>query len=851
MRPLPIDPLLPELVQKLAAAPSAVLEAEPGAGKTTRVPGALLAAFGAKGRVVVTEPRRLAARLAAGFVATERGESLGRTVGYSVRFEHRASDDTKLLYVTEGVLLRRLLDDPVLSDVAVVVLDEFHERHLTTDVLLALLLRLLRGPRPDLRLVVMSATLDGEALAAHLGAERLKSEGRVFPLTIEHAERPDDRPLERQVRSAVVRLLEAEPDGDILVFLPGAREIRLATAALAPDVADGRAVVLPLHGDLPIADQARAVEHGRTRKVILSTNVAESSVTIEGVTAVVDSGLARVAGHSPWSGLPTLSTAKISRASAKQRAGRAARVRPGKVIRLYTAGDFTSRPEQDKPEILREDLAETFLVLHGVGARPAELPWLDAPPPASLDAGERLLRTLDALDGDGALTKIGRRMLSLPLPPRLARLVVEGEARGVAREASLAAALLSERDIRTDARADVGGGRGSRQGSRTQASGPSDVLELMDRFREADEVDFDPRRLGFAGIDANAAKAVERAARQIASHAEDRGERPKDVAGVDRALLIALYTAFSDRLARRKNRNDRTLVLTTGKTAKLAETSVVDGEMLVVALDADDVPGRGAVVRLASGVEPSFVFDLRPDSVDMTDELGFNEQTEQVERTSRIAVGSVVLEEERSPAPASAAASAVLFDALRTRAATSFDTEGRVAAFQNRLALLRKHLPEEALPDFSEALVQRTLEALCEGITKVSEFSERDFPGALLGSLEPKERALLDREAPERLTLPGGRTVSIHYESDRAPWIESRLQDFFGMTKTPMLCRGRVALTVHLLAPNQRAVQVTSDLGGFWERHYPALRRELSRRYPRHSWPEDGSTASPPVGKQR
>lgn len=849
MHPLPIDPLLPELVQKLATARSVVVEAEPGAGKTTRVPSALLAAFGTNGRVVVTEPRRLAARLAAGFVATERGESLGRTVGYSVRFEHRAGADTRLLYVTEGVLLRRLLDDPLLADVSVVVLDEFHERHLATDVLLALLLALQRGPRPDLRLVVMSATLDGEALARHLGAERLKSEGRVFPLTVEHAERPDDRPLERQVRGAVVRLLDAEPDGDILVFLPGAREIRLASAALAPDVADGRALVLPLHGDLPIAEQARAVERGRTRKVILSTNVAESSVTIEGVTAVVDSGVARVAGHSPWSGLPTLSTAKISRASAKQRAGRAARVRPGTVIRLYTAGDFASRPEQDKPEILREDLAETFLVLHGVGAHPAELPWLDPPPAASLDAGERLLRTLDALDVEGALTKIGRRMLAMPLPPRLARLVVEGEARGVAREASLAAALLSERDIRSVARADVGGGRGRRD-ERTTVSGPSDVLELMDRFREADEVDFDPRRLGFAGIDAHAAKAVERAAKQIASHAEDRGDRPNDVAGVDRAIQIALFTAFSDRLARRKNRSDRTLVLTTGRTAKLAETSVVDGEMLVVALDADDVPGRGAVVRLASGVEPSFVFDLRPNSVDMTDELAFNEQTGQVERTSRIAVGSVVLEEERSPAPASAAASTILLEALRSRAA-SFDTDGRVTSLKNRLALLQRHLPEEALPDVSEALVQRTLEALCEGITKVSEFSERDFPGALLASLEPKERALLDREAPERLTLPGGRTVDIHYETDRPPWIESRLQDFFGMTKTPMLCRGRVALTVHLLAPNQRAVQVTSDLGGFWERHYPALRRELSRRYPRHSWPEDGSTASPPVGKQR
>lgn len=842
-RSLPIDPLLPEICGLVLREGTAVLEADPGAGKTTRVPLALVEAGLARGgRILVAEPRRLAARLAASFVAKELGEPVGKTVGYSVRFEHVAGKETKILYATEGVVLRMLFDDPRLSGVAAVVLDEFHERHLATDVLLALVDRLKKSERPDLRLVVMSATLEGAALATHLGAPRVKSEGRLFPLSIEHVDRPDDRPLDKQAASAVRRILNEDRDGDVLVFLPGAREIRQCAAALAGEADAGRIAVLPLHGDLSVAEQARAVEPSAKRKVILSTNVAESSVTIDGVTAVVDSGLARVAGHSPWSGLPTLATAKISRASATQRAGRAGRTRPGRVVRLYTSGDLRARPEHDKPEILREDLSEMLLGLHGAGIRdPGTLRFLDPPPKEAVEAAETLLRVLGAVDG-GAITEIGRRMLAFPVPPRLARVVAEGERRGVAEAACLAAALLSERDIRTAARAELGGG--PRRG--IDARGPSDVLELIERFREAEHADFEPSRLGRMGVDARSARAADRASRQLSRIARDRAPEPDGTDPFDRAVMMSVLAGFPDRLARRKSRANRDLILSSGRTARLAETSVVHDATFVVALDAEEAPGRGIVVRLASAVEPEWVFELCPEAVEMTDELAWNAETESVVRASRIAVGSVVLEEEKTPAPPSEAASALLLAAARSKGRGAFDTQDRFSALERRLALLREHVPELGLPETDEKLFDRVLESACRGRTKLSELAEVDFGESILAELSPEQRAALHRETPEAVTLPGGRTVPIHYDADRPPWIESRLQDFFGMIRTPSLCKGRVSLTVHLLAPNQRAVQVTTDLAGFWERHYPALRRELGRRYPRHSWPEDGRTAAPP-----
>lgn len=844
-RPLPIDPLLPEIVLALKERSALVLEADPGAGKTTRVPVALLrAGFAERGRIVVAEPRRLAARLAASFVAKELGEPVGKRVGYSVRFEHVAGKDTKILYATEGVLQRMILEDSRLADVSAVVLDEFHERHLATDVLLALVDRQRRADRPDLRLVVMSATLESEALALYLDAPRVKSEGRLFPLTIEHLDRPDDRNLDKQVASAVRRILKDEPEGDVLVFLPGAREIRQAGTALSGAVDAGRVAVLPLHGDLPIAEQARAVEPMNKRKVILSTNVAESSVTIDGVTAVVDSGLARVAGHSPWSGLPTLTTAKISRASATQRAGRAGRTRPGRVLRLYTSGDLRARPEHDKPEILREDLGEMLLGLYGAGIdEPASLRFLDAPPRESLDAARKLLEHLSALEG-GAITATGRRMLAFPLPPRLARVIVEGERRGVADEVCLAVALLSERDIRTAARADFGAGRRG-----IDASGPSDVLELIERFREAEDVDFDPSRLARMGIDARGARSVARAARQIAAIARDGADRPEGIDAIDRAVRIAVFAGFADRLARRKSRANRDLILSSGRSARLADTSVVHEATFIVALDAEEAHGRGVMVRLASAVEPEWVFELCPGALEMSDELEWNAETEAVVRVSRIALGSVVLEEDTKPAPASDAASSVLLAAARARGPSSWDAEGRSASAIRRLLLLKEHMPELGIPDLGDDPVERALSSACTGRTTLAELADVDLSEMLLSELSPDQRAAYHREAPERLTLPGGRSVAVHYEVDRPPWIESRLQDFFGMTTTPAVCKGRVPLTVHLLAPNHRAVQVTNDIAGFWDRHYPALRRELGRRYPRHSWPEDGKTAVPPAPK--
>lgn len=845
---LPIDPLLPRLVASLRENPSLVLEAPPGAGKTTRVPVAILDAGSAgAGEILVSEPRRLAARLAARRVAAERGERPGATIGYSVRFEDVSSSATRVRFVTEGVLVRRLLADPHLDGVSVVILDELHERHLDTDLALALVRRAQLGPRPDLRIVAMSATLEAAPVARFLGdCPLVASAGRMFPVAIEYLDRPDDRPLDKQVASAVRRAIREDPDGDVLVFLPGAGEIRRALETLEPLAREADLLVLPLHGDLSIEQQSRAVEPADRRKVVLSTNVAESSVTIDGVTVVVDSGLARVATHSPWSGLPRLAVAPVSRASAAQRAGRAGRTRPGRVLRLYTKGDHDARPAYDVPELQRADLSEAVLVLRGAGIEPDDdLAWLDAPPAAALAAATTLLRQLDAIDAHGHITATGRRMLAFPLHPRLARVVVEGERRGVAGEAALAAALLGERDIRRSARTSFGGARHDAHA----LSGPSDVLELAERFAEAVEARFDAQSLRRMELDVGTVRAVDRAHRQIEHITVDRGDRPGDLEGVDDAVRVAILAGFVDRVARRRKPGRRDLVLANGRTAELSEASVVHDAQLMVALDVDERPGR-TTVRLASAVEADWLFELHPDVLDLSDTLEWNAQSERVELASRIAVGSVVLEESRVPAPPSADASRLLERAARALGPAAFGASDALDATSVRLELLGAHFPALALPEASGGF-EGALAAACEGLTSLAELREVDLAGSLVRSLSPDAARALREATPERITLPGGRSVVVHYERGKPPWIESRLQDFFGMADTPRICGGSLALVVHLLAPNQRAVQVTSDLAGFWERHYPQIRRELMRRYPRHAWPEDGRHATPPAPRGR
>ncbi len=857
---LPIDSVLPDVVRALQRTGAVVLEAPPGAGKTTRVPTALLAAGLVGDReIIVLEPRRLAARLAARRVADERGESPGATVGYQVRFEDVSSSATRVRYVTEGVLTRRILADPTLRGVGAVILDEFHERHLQGDLALALIQRLRRGTRSDLGVVVMSATLDGSPVADFLGAPRVRSEGRRYDVVLEFLPRADDRPLPILVAMAVRSLVSAGLDGDVLVFLPGAAEIRAAMATCTPVASDAGWIVVALHGDLPAADQDRAVTPGPRRKVILSTNVAETSVTIDGVVAVIDSGLARVAGHAPWSGLPTLKVARISRASAAQRAGRAGRTRPGRCLRLYTRHDHDSRPEHDAPEVARLDLAEAALELHAAGVTDLRgFGWFEAPPEASLVAAEALLQSLGAVDAKGKVTDTGRRMLRYPLHPRLGRMLVEAETRGVTEDACLLGALLGERDIVADRRTRGVGESRSYGGMspRRDVTGPSDLAAVAERFMDAEREDFDTDAVRALGLDVGAVHAVDRVRRQLVRLT--RGARTVESPGgirvdPDEALRIAVLAGYPDRVARRLRGQD--FALAGGGTAWLSEASEVRTENLIVAVDAEermDTRGRGVLIRAASGIEPEWLMDLFADDVRESMEARWNADAERADVVQKISYRGLTLDETRGARTpdALAAASRALAEAAVARGAQSFVDDGALDRWLARASFAATAAPEANLPVLSDGEITAVLRELCVGRKSFAELRDAGVLDAVRGCWSPPHRAAVERLAPERVALSGGRVVEVHYAPGAVPWIASRLQDFFGMSAGPSVATGRVLLVLHLLAPNHQAVQVTTDLAGFWQRHYPAIRKELSRRYPRHAWPEDGRTAVAPQGRR-
>ncbi len=729
---LPVDALLPQIVAALEREKYLVIEAPPGAGKTTRIPPALLPI--ARGEIVVLEPRRLAARMAARRVASELGERLGETVGYQVRFEDVSGPRTRLRFVTEGVLTRRLMSDPKLRGVDIVILDEFHERHLDSDLALALLKRL------DKRVIVMSATLDAAPIAKFLGNCRvLRSEGKLFELKIEYTPH-SSAALEDQVAKAVARL--GTLDGDVLVFLPGAAEIRRAARALERS----NLLVVPLHGDLSPEEQDRAVAPAGRRKVILSTNVAESSITIEGVTAVIDSGLARVATDSPWTGLPSLDVKRISQASATQRAGRAGRTAPGRVIRLYTAEEFHRRPAADAPEILRRELSHVVLQLRAMNIQ--RLEWLEAPPDAALTAANALLDKLDATPA----------MAELPLPPRLAKLLTEASRRGVPEKGCAVAAVLSA------------GERGS-----------SDLLTLA-------ESEWSPQ--------------TRRVFDQLRKTNPGRDQTREDA-----AVLQAVLAAFPDRVAR--HRRDGELLLSQGGSARLPDCR----HEFVIAVDIEDRRDKGLpLVRLAAPIEPEWLLDWATER----STLEWNRTAERVEQVSALVYDQLVIEETRAPAAPSE-------DASKLLAARALDAD--TGRFVDREAL--EQLVARAAFAGIKLDVAAALTNLCEGRTSFAELT------GLLAALRPPR---IDQLAPEKLKLPGGREVKVHYDHGKPPWIESRLQDFFGVRETPRI--GATPVVVHLLAPNRRPVQVTSDLAGFWERLYPQVRKELSRRYPKHKWPE-------------
>jgi ATP-dependent helicase HrpB len=767
--PLPIDDLLAEILRSLRQTPNLVVEAAPGAGKTTRVPAALLASV--RGEVLVLEPRRIAARLAARRVAWELGEEAGETAGYQVRFEKVSGPATRLHFVTEGVLTRRMLSDPQLKGVDAVVLDEFHERHLESDLALALLKRLQRL-RPELRIVVMSATLNAAPVAHFLcDCPVVRSEGRLFDLSIQHLPYSPE-PLQSQIKGAVELLLSEGHAGDILVFLPGAAEIHRAMRLCAPLAHQANLLALPLHGDLSPAEQDRVVAPAAQSKLILATNVAESSVTIDGVTAVIDSGLARIASYSPWTGLPTLNIGRVSKASAQQRAGRAGRTGPGRVLRLYSQMDYQQRADYDLPEMVRSDLAQLCLALRAMGiADPGKLEWLDAPPAPAVENAERVLDRLCTTE------EMAQKLMRFPLPPRLSRMMVAAAERGAGEVGCIAAALL---------------GSGAR-------SAHNDLL---------------------SAIDAPLDERTQQQLRQLRKLA-----RPgKQTNHADDALLEAVLAGFPDRVARRKAGNQ--VLLSTGVAAEIA------GEQppypFMVALDVEDrTENPMPLIRLAARIEPEWLIDLFPEHVREETKVSWNRLAERVDAVSQLIYDELIVQESSNAAPdAEAAASLLAEKALEAGLERFIDAE-----------TLEHWLGRLEFAGFAAPEIPELFKNFCRGMRSFAEL--KSAAGSFFSRLELELDARRLRElAPLTLRLAAGRQVKIQYERGKAPWIASRLQDFFGMKETPRIGPDRTPVVLHLLAPNRRPVQTTTDLAGFWERLYPQVRRELMRRYPRHDWPE-------------
>ncbi|MGY1457974.1 MULTISPECIES: ATP-dependent helicase HrpB [unclassified Luteimonas] len=825
----PIDELLPAIRASLAEHPRLVLEAPPGAGKTTRVPLALLDAPWLAGqRIVMLEPRRVAARAAAGFMASSLGEEVGQTVGYRIRFENRMSAATRIEVVTEGILTRMLQDDPMLEGVGALLFDEFHERHLAADLGLALALDVQAGLREDLRIVVMSATLDGERLASFLDAPRLSSAGRSHPVEIAHFPARREEALEHQLRRAVEHALQRHP-GDVLAFLPGRREIARAAAALAAGdaVRASGADVLELHGDLPVDAQARLLRpaaDGR-RRVVLATNVAESSVTLPGVRVVVDSGLAREPRHDPNSGFSRLDVVSIAQASADQRTGRAGRVASGWAYRLWPESQRLEA--QRRPEIAQVELAALALELAAWGND--ALRFVDAPPAGTLAAGRDLLRQLGALatgTGPMTITVRGRRMLALGTHPRLAAmLLAPGDASSRALACDLAA-LLEARDP-----------------LRTRSDAVAVRWGALAAFRQR-RVPADANRSALAAIDA--------AARQWRRRLRVDAAPPGDVPA--HALGDLLAHAFPDRIAARHAGDLHRYQLANGRMARLLDDSELIGEPWLVASELRHEARGDALLLRAAPVDEAALHRDFGERFSERDETRWDADRRALvaERVRRFA--GIVLDSRPAGRADPAAAAQALTDAVRALGLDVLPWSDGLRQWRARLAGLRAWMPELALPDLGDeallASLDQWLQPAFAGKSRLDALSTEDFGNALRSRLDWALQQRVDALAPTRITVPSGQARAIDYAigddgQPRPPVLAVKLQELFGLADTPRVADGRVPLLLHLLSPAGRPLQVTSDLRSFWDRTWPEVRREMKGRYPKHPWPEDPWNAVP------
>jgi len=865
----PITPLLPDIRASLAATPRLVLEAPPGAGKTTQVPLALLDAPWLDGRkIVMLEPRRIAARAAAQFMARQLGEEVGQTVGYRIRFESKVGAATRIEVVTEGILTRLIQDDPELTGIGAILFDEFHERHLAGDLGAALALDVQATLRPELRLVVMSATLDGERIARWLDAPRLSSPGRSFPVRIEHPPARTQEGMEQHL-ARVTRQALAENDGGVLAFLPGRREIARVQAMLEETVVrdamlllpspsgrgaggegsggagrctspepspapagapspegrgeGARIEVVPLHGELSLAEQQWALSPAEpgTRRIVLATNVAESSVTLPGIRAVIDAGLAREPRFDPNSGFTRLETVAISQASADQRAGRAGRVAEGTAYRLWPQSRRLDPART--AEIAQAELSGLALELAawGITASSSDtLPWLDPPPPGALAQARELLANLGALEGDGRIAALGRRMLALGATPRLGAAAL----RAPENLRPLVADLLALMEARSPLRGE---------------QGRSDDF----RMRVAALHAWRDRRSH--GADAGALAAIEQASKGWRRRLDVRSA----ASGTPDSHAVGdlLLHAFPDRIARRDDANPLRYTLANGRGARLHENTALLGEPWLVALDLR-FEARDSLILAAAPFDSRTLECDYPQHFVRERTLRWNDARDAVEAFEEYRYAAIVLERRSVPVQPEDALPALLA-AIRSKGLDALPWSEHAHRLRLRIQALRGWMPELGLPDVSDEHLLATLEdwlaPYLHGKRRLDALTAEELSQALSAMLDHAQHQALDAQAPDALTVPSGQTRRLEYAPDAPPVLAVKLQELFGLADTPRVGGGRVPVTLHLLSPAGRPIQVTQDLRGFWERTYPEVKKELKGRYPKHPWPDDPWTATP------